>query len=291
MPNIIATVNSVPIDDKALAAAMQGLAQEQFHATLAEVPGKEHAGLRAMALERLIARELIYQAALAEGLVASAEEVTAERDRIVRLAGRPQDFWGRLAERGMDTAAFDRMVRKDVTVDLMTARKTADLDEPASAEIEAFFRENFDKLGRPERVKLSHILLPVDPAEPQRAEQEAQRIRALAAEEDFRELARKHSVCPSAPGGGRLGYVRRQDLDPGLADLVFTLPVGDVAGPVPTTLGLHLVKVEEHERPGPPTLDESRQKIIDLLQRIKAGALLERWVAELRQNADIVIYS
>lgn len=291
MQNIIATVNGVPIDEKSLAAATQGLAQEQFHATLAEVPPKEHASLRAMALERLIARELICQAALAEGLVASTEEVAAERDRIIRLAGRPQDFWRRLAERGMDEAGFERMVRKDVTADLMTARKTAEVSDPGAEEIEAFFREHYDRLGKPERVKVSHILLPVDPENRHLAEQKALRIKELAAREEFQDLARKFSACPSAPGGGSLGYVRRHDLDSSLADAVFGAPVGEIVGPVPTPLGLHLVKVEAHERPGPPTLGECRPQIIDVLRRIKASALLESWVAELRQNAAIVIFS
>ena len=153
--DIIATVNGVPIEQKALAAAMQGLAQEQFHATLDEVPEKEHAGLRAMAVERLIARELIYQAALAAGVVASKDEVDAEKARIVRMAGNPNDFWIRLAERGMDELSFERMVRKDVTADLMSARYLEDLADPTPEEVETFFREHSEKLRQPDSVRRS----------------------------------------------------------------------------------------------------------------------------------------
>jgi len=287
--NIIATVNGVPIDDKALAAAMQGLAQEQFHATLEDVPETEHAGLREMALERLIARELIYQAALAQGVVATQEEIDAEKARIVRMAGNPKDFWSRLAERGMDEAAFVRMVRKDVTADLMSARRLENLPDPVQEEIESFFHRHSDQLRRPERVRASHILFPIDPQDPDQASRLAEEVRALAKEGDFGTPAQKFSSCPSAPGGGDLGLVRRQELDPTFSEAVFSAVVGEVIGPVRTPFGLHLIKVSERDLPGLPTLEESRTRIIDLLKRIKGGELLSAWVEELRQEAQIVI--
>jgi len=122
MDQLVATVNGSPIDEKALNAAMQSLAQEHFHATLDEVPVESHEELSAMSLERLIARELIFQAALAEGVVADDAAVEDESARILRMMGNPADFWNRLAERGMDEATFLRMVRKDVTVDKMVNR-------------------------------------------------------------------------------------------------------------------------------------------------------------------------
>ena len=287
--NIIVTVNGVPIEDKALAAAMQGLAQEQFYSTLAEVPEKDHAGLRELALERLIARELIYQAALAQGVVATQEEVDAEKTRIVRMAGNPKDFWSRLAERGMDEAAFVRMVRKDVTTDLMSARRLEELPEPEQDEIESFFRRHSDQLRRPERVRVRHILFLIDPQDPERASRLAAEVRDLAKEEDFGALAQKYSSCPTAPGGGDLGFVRRQDLDPTFAEAVFCAAVDEITGPVRTPFGLHLIKVSERDLPGPPTLEESRSRIVDMLKRIKGSELLSAWVGGLRQEAKIVI--
>ncbi|NIQ11054.1 MAG: hypothetical protein GWO23_15910, partial [Gammaproteobacteria bacterium] len=83
----VATVNGTPIDQKAMNAAMQSLAQENFHATLDEVPKESLGELRAMALERLVARELIFQAALADGFVADNAAVEEEVARILRMMG------------------------------------------------------------------------------------------------------------------------------------------------------------------------------------------------------------
>jgi peptidyl-prolyl cis-trans isomerase C len=286
----IATVNGSPIDDKALQAAMQSLAQEHFHTTLAEVPPESHVELKDIALERLLARELIFQAALAEGFVADDAAVEAETARILRMMGQPKDFWKRLAERGLDEAAFLRMVRKDVTVDQMSARKLKAVEEPNESEIRRFFADHPEKLREQERVEASHILIPVDPDDPGKALAHAQVLKAKAEQEGFAEIARRHSVCASAPGGGVLGTIRRDDVDPAFADAAFSQTVGDVGDPVRTPYGYHLIKVTAHELPAPPTLDGSRQRIAGFLKQARGAKLLEQWVAELRDAANIIIF-
>lgn len=286
---LVATVNGAPIDMKALSAAMQSLAQEHFHATLDDVPHESHVELRAMALERLVARELIFQVALAEGIVADEEAVEEESARILRMMGNPADFWKRLAERGMDQASFLRMVRKDVTVDRMSARKLAEVGEPSEAEIRQFFSAYPDKLREHERVRASHILIPLNPDEPDRALALAKALKIRAEQEDFAEIARLQSACISASGGGDLGLIRREDVDQAFADAAFSQIVGEVGEPVKTPFGYHLIKVTAHEIPSSPTLDESRGKIIAFLRKTQGARLLAEWVAGLRQKAKIVI--
>lgn len=287
MEQPVAIVNGVPIDRKALNAAMQSLAQEEFHATLAEVPQASHAELRTMALERLLARELIFQAALDEGFVASEEDVAAEEARILRMMGSPADFWQRLAERGMNETEFRRMVRKDVTVERFSARRLENVAEPLDDEIAVFFRRHPEKLRSPERVRVSHILFDADDDETAAL---ARQVRERAGEGDFAALARQYSACPSAPGGGDLGFIRRADVDPTFADAAFSQVVGEVGEPVKTPFGLHLIKVTAREVQAPPTLDEARPRIVQFLRQAAGAEFLKRWVDGLRQTARVEIF-
>lgn len=290
MDQLAATVNGSPIDNKALNAAMQSLAQENFHTTLDEVPHESHAELKSMALERLIARELIFQAALAEGFVADEAAVEDESCRILRMMGNPADFWKRLADRGMDKPAFLRMIRKDVTVDQMSARKLAAVTEPSEEEIRKFFSAHQDKLRDHERVQASHILIPLDPDDPDKALEQARALKVKAEHEGFAEIAKRHSVCASAPGGGELGFIRREDVDATFAEAAFSQIIGELGEPVRTAHGYHLIKVAAHEIPSPPTLDEAHGKIVGFLKKAKGSKLLEEWVAELRKGAEIVMH-
>ena len=290
MEPVVATVNGSPIDRKALNAAMQSVAREQFHATLDDVPAASHAELKAMALERLIARELIFQAALAEGFVAEEAAVAEESTRILRMMGNPKNFWARLNERGLDQAAFLRMVRKDVTVDQMSARTLATLEEPGEDEIRQFFADHPETLRDPERVRLSHILVAMDPDDPDPALASALGLKLRAEHEDFAELARRHSICASAPGGGDLGWIRPRDVDPALADAAFSQVVGTVSDPVRTPYGYHLLKVVDHELPAPPQFEDARARIIGFLKKVNGAKQLEEWVTTLRCNAEIIVH-
>lgn len=290
MKNIAVTVNGAAIGHKEVNAAMQSLAQEHFHATLDQLPVASHKELKSMAIERLIARELIFQAALAEGFVADSTAIEDEKQRVLRMVGNPDDFFKRLAERGMDEAAFLRMVRKDATVDQLSARKLAEVRPPGEGEITAFFSAHQDKLHDPERVRVSHILVAVDPEDPDKALQYARSLKGKVAQEGFETVAKRYSTCVSAPGGGELGFIRREDVDPAFADAAFSQPLEEVGEPVRTPYGYHLILVTARDIPPPPSLADSRNKIIGFLNRINGSTLLSEWVAELRKHAVIVIH-
>lgn len=63
--------------------------------------------------------------------------------------------------------------------------------------------------------------------------------------EDFAELARQHSTCPSSSRGGELGEFGPGQMVPEFDRVVFSVPVGEVQGPVKTQFGYHLVEVTQ----------------------------------------------
>ena len=58
----------------------------------------------------------------------------------------------------------------------------------------------------------------------------------------FNQLAKKHSICPSAKRGGDLGEFRRGDMVKAFDQVVFQKPLLEVHGPVKTQFGYHLIK-------------------------------------------------
>ena len=67
----------------------------------------------------------------------------------------------------------------------------------------------------------------------------------IAAGEDFAELAKKHSRCPSGKSGGDLGEFGPGQMVPEFDKVVFSAEVGSVEGPVKTDFGYHLLEVTE----------------------------------------------
>lgn len=65
----------------------------------------------------------------------------------------------------------------------------------------------------------------------------------VRAGQDFTDLARTHSECPSAKDGGSLGWFGRGQMVKEFEDAAFGGRKGEVVGPVKTQFGWHLIKI------------------------------------------------
>ncbi|VAX08070.1 Peptidyl-prolyl cis-trans isomerase PpiC [hydrothermal vent metagenome] len=70
---------------------------------------------------------------------------------------------------------------------------------------------------------------------------------SIAAGEDFAELAKQHSSCPSGRDGGNLGSFGPGMMVPEFDKVVFSAEIGTVQGPVETQFGYHLLEVTSRE--------------------------------------------
>ena len=65
----------------------------------------------------------------------------------------------------------------------------------------------------------------------------------IAGGEDFAEVAKQHSTCPSSSQGGDLGEFGPGQMVKEFNAVVFSAPVNEVQGPVKTQFGYHLLEV------------------------------------------------
>ncbi|WP_010605661.1 peptidylprolyl isomerase [Pseudoalteromonas maricaloris] len=65
----------------------------------------------------------------------------------------------------------------------------------------------------------------------------------IAAGEDFAEIAKQYSNCPSGQDGGALGEFGPGMMVPEFDKVVFAAPINQVQGPVQTQFGFHLLEV------------------------------------------------
>jgi peptidyl-prolyl cis-trans isomerase C len=67
----------------------------------------------------------------------------------------------------------------------------------------------------------------------------------IEAGEDFAEVAKSHSTCPSGASGGDLGRFGRGQMVKEFDEVVFNGEVNKVHGPVKTQFGYHLLEVTD----------------------------------------------
>lgn len=68
-------------------------------------------------------------------------------------------------------------------------------------------------------------------------------IEKITSGEDFAELAKQHSKCPSGNKGGDLGEFGPGQMVPEFDTVVFNEAVGIPHGPVKTNFGFHIVEI------------------------------------------------
>ncbi|MGE0118921.1 MAG: peptidylprolyl isomerase [Dongiaceae bacterium] len=114
-------------------------------------------------------------------------------------------------------------------------------------------------------------------------------ITQLAGGADFSTLAKEKSTDPSAKqNGGDLGYFAAGDMVPEFERVAFALEKGQSSRePVQSQFGWHVIKVIDRREKTPPTLDEARGQIQELL----SSELVTSYVTSLRADATIEIFN
>ncbi len=97
---------------------------------------------------------------------------------------------------------------------------------------------------------------------------------------DFGELARENSTGPSGPNGGALGWFGPGMMVPTFDAAVQEMEVGEIAGPVETQFGWHVIKLNEMRETAPPSMEELRPDLEAALQEQAVAEVIEEMTAE-----------
>ena len=154
------------------------------------------------------------------------------------------------------------------------------LDQVASQQtvsdedLKAAYEKDKSRYVEPERRRARQILIS-DEKDDAAALKRAQQVLAEAKSgKDFWQLAKQYSKdVGSADKGGELDWTTRDALDAEkpFADALFGMKAGEIAGPVKTQFGYHIIQLEEIEAGKAKTLEEVRPELEADLKRNRAG--------------------
>lgn len=205
-------------------------------------------------LREMINDELILLAAKDDtSITATDAEVQAGLDEhIASLASRfPSEdaFVAQLQSEGLTKRSLEKRYRPEIRDQILKQkiinRKLSKISV-SRQETDDFFARHKDSLPElPGKVRLAHILVKfkVSPKTDDSIKQLADEARLQAVEgKDFAEIAA--SFVPRAPGavGGRIGFIRREEVVPEFGRAAFNLQSGEISGLVKTEYGWHIIK-------------------------------------------------
>jgi peptidyl-prolyl cis-trans isomerase D len=162
------------------------------------------------------------------------------------------------------------------------------------ADVRRQYDGNARRYGKPEERQVSHILIAVKPdaseADQAAAKKRAEELLAQAKKNpaQFAELAKSASQDPGSAGqGGDLGMIERDGSMPKpFEDAVFSMKPGEIAGPIRTDFGWHILKLTAIEPAKLRSFDEVKGQIEQDLKKQKAM----RKFAEAAEQLQNLVY-
>lgn len=257
----------------------------------AEVPLAQIAGQGVIDAQDVMNEAERIPAPLRQGALARTEHLKQMVDTIAtrRLLAAAAEAAG--LDKDDRVQAALRRAREQALMEAMLARideQNAPTDAALEKYAETVYRSEPQRFRVPEQVRVAHILIRGnDEAASARAEALLAQLKDGA---DFAALAREHSEDPAtASKGGDLGFFARGRMVAPFEDAAFALYTpGELAGPVKTQFGFHLLRLEARRAEGVRPFEEVREALVaeartrlvqqaraDYIQALKAGVAVD----------------
>jgi len=261
--------------------------EKRFGNSQRPVPKRIAEKMKTQMLESMIDKRLI-EAKLEESDVEATDEEIKKKYEEFRdkfpTESKYQDF---LEKSGTSDEEMKGNIEKDVRLRKVLAEKK-DI-EVTEEEAKEHFENNKSDYGQAEQVKARHILIKTDSRSDEEAKNKAEELLKKTQKEDtdFAKLAEEHSEGPSSRKGGDLGYFTKEKMAEPFAEEAFSMENGEIAGPVKTKFGYHIIKREGYKEAEEKSFEEVESDIMDELEREKASKAIEEYTKTLREDAEI----
>lgn len=277
-----AVVNGEPILQQTFEAALRTGARQRFYHGRA--PEEQFAAFREEVAQRLIDERLMHQEAVRRGIKPDAAWVEAELAKLEqRYSSTPQ--WQE------DAAALKVELRAGLEDRSRVARleeQFRNVANPTEQQLRTYYEANPDKFTSPEQVRVTSILLKVEPYEPQtvwdarKAEAEALHAEILGGA-SFDELAQAYAT----EGAGDMGYLHRGMLGEIAQNVIDKLGEGEVSEVVTLLEGVAIFRLDDRLDAKLNPLSQVRERATELWLRERRDAAYAEHLTALRSKARI----
>ncbi|MFM8331772.1 MAG: nitrogen fixation protein NifM [Candidatus Methylumidiphilus sp.] len=254
----------------------------------AQLDAEELRRVRAQADKEYQIEQRILQSAEAVGVMVGDAEVARALAEIRAKYPDAESFHASLEDSQLDEPslrlALARQCKVNTILDKVDAATPVEIDE---VEIGIYYHAHFDSFQQPERRDTYHILISVNEDFPENSRPRAlERLRAIADKLEhkphlFEELAGRHSECPTAMRGGRIGKVRRGQLFPSLDAALFRLRAGQLSAIIESEMGFHILLCKAIDAPQTLSLKKATPHIRKILAERVRESRRRQWIAAL----------
>jgi peptidyl-prolyl cis-trans isomerase SurA len=249
------------------------------------------AAVRREVLDNIINENLLLQQADELKLSVTSEEIDRSIEQIKKDYGLSDaQLLEELRRQGLNMASYRQSTRREILKYRVLNIAVGSKVQVSDNDVQNYYERNM-KAGSNQQVKVSHIFVAIpenaDAAKVLEREQYAKKILARAkAGEDFAALAKELSEDGATRAeGGDLGYFGKEmGLPKPVEELVFSMKVGEVGGPVRGNQGFHVIKLVDRRAKDIKPLADVKEELRGQLRSKEMERQTKAYLAELRRK-------
>jgi len=248
--------------------------------------------LKKEVFKKMITRELLYQESQNKGIKVNEAAINEQLVMLKKRFPGEAEFKKMLSQMNLSEvdvkSQFERGMAIQEFIDKQFVQKVTVSDK----EVRAYYDSNPVFFKQAEQVRVSHILVSVDPKkDPSQKAESRKKIediqQKLRKGEDFSALAKEYSQCPSGSEGGDLGYFQRGQMVKPFEQAAFALGPGEISDIVETKFGYHLIRLADKQPESVVPYEDIKDRIGQYLKQEKAEKEVVSYVQNLEEKAKV----
>ncbi len=263
-------------------------ALEGFSRNLADLTPEQYQQVEEKASRSYALESRVLAAPEAADVVIARPQLDQALAEVANRYGDEAEFVDDLAANGLDRDGLRRALERELRFDAVMMRVAADCEPISEVDAQLFYEMHRGKFEAPEQRVVRHILITVNEEYAEntrdRARARAEGVRERLGDRNnrFPDMAKRHSECPTAMEGGKLGEVPRGALYPELDSVLFGMEEGEISDIVESEMGFHILLCEKI-RPGKRTpFSQAEAKIRELLEQRRRRNRQKEWLSQLQ---------
>ncbi len=280
--NAAASVNGVVITKDAVANRIRVIKGLEPQNVPSSTQGSDYNQLQRDVTEQLVSEELEKQLCQKRGITVAPQEVDPLVKQVVddQYYGDANKMQQDFAKRGVSI----QDLRDDLTRELLHKKLIASIgaEVPVTdAEVQAVYNKNKNSYVYPEKRQVRQIVV-ADQATAQQVETR------LANGTDFATLAAQVSIDSSTKSkGGLVGLVTQTALPAEIGQAAFSMQRNQVSGPIKSTLGWYIIKVDLIQPASNRTYDQVKDQLKQMLQTQKMSKHYQDVTQQFKNSSDV----
>ncbi len=245
-------------------------------------------------LQAIIDETLVRQQARDMKITVTTEEVEMAINNMAKENGIDLDTFERaLKARGKDMVTYRSEMRRNLLGLKVLNLRVRGRVKISEDEARQYYNNQVRDVRATGTFEGAHILIRVSSraraVEVAKSRKKAEELRSRLDEgEDFKGIAKEMSQDETtAPNGGSLGVRNPGEIPPVLDRVFLDLEPGEIAGPIRTSAGFHILRLNKRENLGVQPFAEVRHRIVNQLSQEEMVRQQKIWLKELRLRTFI----